>query len=47
MNNIELPTYDAAKKYFISPEGLQKILSLPKDDRYPAKNILWTDDFNI
>jgi hypothetical protein len=24
---------------------MQNLLSLPKDEKYPSKNIIWTDDF--
>lgn len=45
MEPINLPNYKAAKNYFISPEGLQKSLHLPRDNKYPARNFIWTDDF--
>ena len=45
MQKLQLPTYETARDYFISPEGLQKLLSTPRDAQYPHKDILWTDDF--
>jgi len=45
MEKITLPNYNAAQDYYISPEGLQHNLNLPKDAKYPYKNLIWTDDF--
>jgi len=41
---MKLPDYPTAKEYFISPEGLQKMLSSPRDPKYPTKNVLWATD---
>ena len=33
--------------FIISSEGLQNMLSKPKDPKYPSKNYTWTDDFTV
>lgn len=45
MQKLQLPNYETARDYYISPEGLQKLLSSPRDEKYPHKDLLWTDDF--
>jgi hypothetical protein len=45
MQRLTLPGYETAQDYFISAEGLQQMLSLPRDAAHSTKNILWTDDF--
>lgn len=41
---MELPKYSNAQQYYISPRGLQKMINLPKDSKWPGKGVLWTDD---
>ena len=41
---MKLPDNPTAKEYYISPEGLQKLLSTPRDPNYPAKNVLWATE---
>lgn len=44
---MQLPRYDSGQQYFISPEGLQRMVSTPQDSRYPGRNVLWTDDVTV
>jgi len=45
MSNSQLPKYWGAKGYYISPEGLQHLLSRNTDTEYPNRHVTWTDDF--
>lgn len=36
-----------SNSFSISSEGLQTLLSKPKDQKYPQRHITWTDDFTI
>lgn len=47
LSKMELPNHALAQQYFISPEGLQKMLATPRDPNYPGRNILWTDDISV
>lgn len=44
---MQLPTYPGAQQYHISPDGLQELISRPKDPQYPGRHILWTDDITV
>jgi hypothetical protein len=43
---MRLPDYPTAKEYYISPEGLQKLMSTPRDPKYPGRDVLWTTDMS-
>lgn len=44
---MQLPSYDTGQQYFISPEGLQRMMSTPQDPKYPGRHVLWTDDVTV
>lgn len=44
---MEIPDHPHAQQYFISPEGLQQLLKRPKDQQYPNRHVLWTDDATV
>lgn len=44
---MKIPEHPHAQQYFISPEGLQQTLSRPRDQQYPGRHVLWTDDVTV
>lgn len=33
--------------YTVSAEGLQALVSRPRDPKYPFRHMAWTDDFTV
>lgn len=44
---MKIPEHSHAQQYFISPAGLQQLISRPKDEQYPGRHVLWTDDAKV
>ena len=41
---MKLPDHPMAKDYYISPEGLQHLLSNTHKPKLPGQDLLWTTD---